>query len=39
MQAGVHEVTFDASELGSGVYFYRIQTDDFSDMKKMILMK
>ena len=36
---GSHTVEFDASELGSGVYFYRIQTNQFMDVKKMILIK
>jgi hypothetical protein len=37
--AGVHEVTFDGSGLVSGVYFYRIETGDFSAVRKMVLMK
>ena len=37
--AGTHTVTFDASKLGSGVYFYRITTNNYSDSKKMILIK
>lgn len=37
--AGNHEVTFDGSEFSSGVYFYRITTSRFSDVKKMILVK
>ena len=37
--AGNHEVEFNASELASGVYFYRIISGDFVDTKKMILMK
>ncbi len=36
---GNHEVHFNAYELPSGVYFYRIQTNDFIQVKKMILMK
>jgi hypothetical protein len=38
-EAGVHEVTFDASQLASGLYFYRIEAGGFSSVKKMILMK
>ena len=38
-QAGSYSVSFDASHMGSGVYFYRLDTDEFSDIKKMILMK
>jgi len=37
--AGVYEATFDASNLSSGIYFYTIQTDNFSSTKKMILIK
>lgn len=37
--AGVYEVRFDASDLASGVYFYRIKSGTFSDLKKMILLK
>ena len=37
--AGSHEVNFNASNLTSGVYFYRISSEGFSDTKKMILIK
>ncbi len=37
--AGYKYVTFDASRLNSGIYFYRLQTGSFSDVKKMALMK
>lgn len=37
--AGIHNVTFDASQLCSGIYFYRLETDRYSEMKKMILVK
>lgn len=37
--AGVHELNFDASNLSSGVYIYRIQTEKSVDIKRMILMK
>ncbi|NUN70465.1 MAG: T9SS type A sorting domain-containing protein, partial [Bacteroidetes bacterium] len=39
MSAGVHEVPFDASELSSGVYVYRIQAGTFRLAKKMMLVK
>jgi hypothetical protein len=32
-------ITFDASHLASGMYFYRIQTGKFTDTKKMIYQK
>ncbi|MEI7485078.1 MAG: T9SS type A sorting domain-containing protein [Ignavibacteriota bacterium] len=39
LNAGMYEVKFDGSSLNSGVYFYRLTTDGFSDTKKMILIK
>ncbi len=37
--AGNYTVDFNASDLASGVYFYRLQAGSFIQMKKMILMK
>jgi hypothetical protein len=37
--AGVHDVTFDASNLASGIYLYRLQAGDFNATGKMVLMK
>jgi hypothetical protein len=46
MGAGKYSLTFDGSNLTSGVYFYRIaihsdkiQSGNFSDIKKMMLLK
>ncbi len=39
LQAGYHEVNFNASALSSGIYFYRIDAGKFSDIKKMIMLK
>ncbi|HEY6953366.1 MAG TPA: T9SS type A sorting domain-containing protein [Bacteroidota bacterium] len=39
MNAGVHEATFDASRLASGIYFYRLRAGDFSATKKLVLVK
>ena len=37
--AGRYLVQFDAKDLPSGIYFYKIQAGNFSDVKKMILLK
>ncbi|MBD3383903.1 T9SS type A sorting domain-containing protein, partial [candidate division KSB1 bacterium] len=39
LDAGSHKVQFDASELTSGVYFYKIRSGDFFASRKMILMR
>ncbi len=39
MEMGEHQITFDANQYPSGVYFYRLQTNTFSDIKKMILIR
>lgn len=39
MNAGVHSITFNAGQLPSGIYFYKIQTNNFSSIKKMSLLK
>jgi len=38
-KSGNYEVNFDATQLTSGVYFYRLQSGSFVDSKKMILIK
>ncbi|MFA7228908.1 MAG: T9SS type A sorting domain-containing protein, partial [Melioribacteraceae bacterium] len=37
--AGSYELSFNADNMPSGVYFYTIQTGSFTQTKKMILMK
>ena len=37
--AGFYEVTIDASKLTSGIYFYRLQTGNFTSVQKMLLVK
>jgi|GEM_PF-4542120 len=38
-QAGNHNIDFNAEELASGVYFYQLNANNFSSIKKMILLK
>jgi subtilisin family serine protease len=38
-EAGVHEETFDGSNLASGVYLYRLHAGDFAAVQKLILLK
>ena len=37
--AGFYEAEFNASQLPSGMYIYKIQSGSFSDVKKMLLTK
>jgi hypothetical protein len=39
LQAGTYQVRFDAGDLPSGIYFYQLRTDNFSETKKLILLK
>lgn len=39
MNGGNYSVTFDGSQLSSGVYFYTLNAGNFSDVKRMILLK
>ncbi len=37
--AGSYEIEFDGTSLPSGVYFYRIESGNYADTKKLILLK
>jgi photosystem II stability/assembly factor-like uncharacterized protein len=39
LQPGTYETSFDGSMLNSGVYFYKLKTDGFTETKKMLLIK
>jgi N-acetylneuraminic acid mutarotase len=38
-QAGTHEICFDASQLSSGIYFARLCTNQFSEVRKLLLIE
>ncbi len=39
LQPGSYEVTFNGSALNSGVYFYQLSTENFSETRKMLMIK
>jgi len=39
LQPGVYETVFDGNLLTSGIYFYRLETETFSETRKMLLIK
>ncbi|MEX0686345.1 MAG: CBM35 domain-containing protein [Balneolales bacterium] len=39
LQSGVHTVTFDATNMASGMYLYRLETANFTAVEKMMLIK
>jgi len=39
LEAGSYNIDFDASQLSSGTYFYRLESGSFAEVKKMILVK
>lgn len=39
LKPGTYEVQWDGSNYPSGIYFYKIQTEKFNEVKKMILLK
>ncbi len=39
LSAGAYNYDFDASQLTSGIYFYKLETNEFTQTKKMVLIK
>jgi hypothetical protein len=39
LQPGTYEVNFNGNNLSSGIYFYKIQSGDFVQVKRMVLIK
>ncbi len=39
MESGVHTINFDASQLNSGIYFYKLDAGSYSEVRKMTLIK
>ncbi|RPI75621.1 MAG: T9SS C-terminal target domain-containing protein [Ignavibacteriales bacterium] len=37
--AGIHQINFEAAELSSGIYYYKLSAGNFSETKKMLLIK
>jgi hypothetical protein len=38
-EPGIHKIEFNGSDLSSGVYFYRITAGNFSESKKLQILK
>ncbi len=39
LSPGSYEVTFDGTNLATGVYFYKLESGDFTEVKKMLMVK
>jgi hypothetical protein len=37
--AGKHEIVFEASSFASGIYFYKLDIGNFTETKKMVVLK
>jgi hypothetical protein len=37
--SGMHEIQFNAANLASGIYLYRLTSGNFTEVKKMMLVK
>ncbi len=38
-EAGDHQLNWDAAKYGSGIYFYKLETQNYTKIKKMIMVK
>jgi hypothetical protein len=38
-EAGIHVIRWNAENVASGIYYYRLEADGFSDTRKMMLLK
>jgi len=39
LDAGIHQTSFNGNNLSSGIYFYKIETEKFTQSKRMVLLK
>ncbi len=39
MDEGYHEIRFNAANIASGVYYYRMEAGDYTEIKKMLIIK
>ncbi|MCG3120267.1 MAG: hypothetical protein ALAOOOJD_02919 [bacterium] len=39
LSAGKHQVVWEAKGMASGIYFYRLQTTDFVQTRKLVLLR
>lgn len=39
LEAGQYSISWDASDYASGLYFYKLITDDYTETRKMVLLK
>ncbi|MBE2216907.1 MAG: hypothetical protein IAE90_01810 [Ignavibacteria bacterium] len=39
LRPGKYEVDWDASHRASGVYYYKLETESYTETKKMVLIK
>jgi hypothetical protein len=39
LQPGTYEIPFSGSQIASGIYFYKLETSNFTDVKRMLMIK